>query len=94
MIKNIGSGIIGLACMAASILGLIIHVWTIVISFSVSGLFAAVLTLMFPVLSEIFWFFNVGSNVGFGTTYCVAIIAYIGLFGVVFLGAAMASKEN
>ena len=92
--EYLGGGIIGLAWLAASILGLVIHVWTIVIAFSVSGLFAAVLTLVFPVLSEIFWFFKVGSNVSFGTTYCVSIMAYVGLFGVGFLGAMIASSGD
>ena len=92
--ENVGGGIMGLAWIAASILGLIIHVWTIVIAFSVSGLFAAVLTLVFPVLSEIYWFFKVGSNVGFDATYCVSIMAYVGLFGVAFLGAMVASSGD
>lgn len=90
----VGGGIMGLAWIAASILGLVIHVWTIVIAFSVSGLFAAVLTLIFPVLSEIWWFFIVGSNVSFSSTYCVSIMAYVGLFGVVFLGAMIASRGD
>lgn len=92
--KIVGGGLIGLAWIAASILGLVIHVWTIVIAFSVSGLFAAVLTLVFPVLSESYWFFKVGSNVSFSTTYCVSIMAYVGLFGVVFLGAMIASRGD
>ena len=92
--ETVGGGIMWLAGTAASVLGLVIHVWTIVIAFSVSGLFAAVLTLIFPVLSEIYWFFKVGSNVGFGATYCVAIMAYVGLFGVVFLGAMIASSGD
>ena len=89
--KYVGGGIMGLSWIAASILGLVIHVWTIVIAFSVSGLFAAVLTMVFPVLSEIYWFFKVGNNVGFVTTYCVSIMAYVGLFGIAFLGTMVAT---
>ena len=84
--ENVGGGIMALAFIAMQILGLVIHVWTIVIAFSVSGLFAAVLTLLLPVVSEIFWFFKVGMNVSFGTTYCVAIMAYVGFCGVAWLG--------
>jgi len=83
----VGGGLVGLAGLAATILGLVIHVWTIVIAYAIGGLFAAVLTLIFPVLSEAFWFFKVGTNVSFGTLYCLSIIAYVGLFGIVFLGA-------
>lgn len=93
MRENVGGGIMGLAGITASILGLVIHVWTIVIAFSASGLFAAVLTLVFPVLSEIYWFLGIGSNFGFGATYCLAIMAYVGLFGVMFLGAMIISSR-
>lgn len=92
--ENVGGGIMVLALVVASILGLVVHVLTIVIAFSVSGLFAAILTLIFPVLSEIYWFLKVGSNVGFGTTYCVSIMAYVGLFGVGALGVMIASSGD
>ncbi|MDP2605017.1 MAG: hypothetical protein Q8S00_20925 [Deltaproteobacteria bacterium] len=91
--EYLGGGIMGLAWIAASILGLVIHVWTIVIAFLVSGLFAAVLTLIFPFLSEIYWFFKIGNNVGFGATYCVSIMAYVGLFAIGFLGGAMIASS-
>ncbi len=92
--EDLAAGIMTLMAIVGSILGLIIHVWTIVIAFLVSGLFAAVLTVIFPVLSEIYWFFKVGSNVGFSATYCVSIMAFVGLFGVVFLGATIASRGD
>ena len=93
--EYIGGGIMMLAYIVAGILGLVIHVWTIVIAFMTSGLFAAVLTFIFPVLSEIYWFFKVGSSLGFGTNYCIVIMVHIGLFGVVFLGAKIAGNgEN
>lgn len=92
--ETAGGGVMALAGLGASMLGLIIHVWTVVIAFSVAGMFAAVLTLIFPVLSQVFWFFKVGANMGFGTMYCVAIMAYIGCFVIVFLGAAMLAPRT
>jgi hypothetical protein len=89
-----GFGIMGLAFAIQSILGLVIHVWTVVIAYLTSGLFASVLTLIFPVLSEIYWFFKVGSNLGFGVNYCVAIMAYILLWVVAFVGLKIASSGN
>ena len=83
--ENIGVGIMGLAWLAASVLGLVIHVWTIIIAFSIKGLFAAVVTLIFPFLSELYWFIKVGSNIGYNTTYCISIMAYIGLFVIMLL---------
>jgi len=90
--ETVGGGIMGLAGTAASVLGLVIHVWTIVIAFAVSGLVGAVTTLMFPVLGEVYWFFKVGGNAGFSTIYCISLMAYVGLFGIVFLGAKIANK--
>ena len=90
----VGVGIMGIAGITVSILGLVIHVWTIVIAFSVSGLLAAVLTLVFPVVSEIFWFIDIGSNLGFDTTYCVSIIAYVALFGIMILGGVMVESNG
>ena len=89
-----GFGIMGLAFAIQSVLGLVIHVWTVVIAYLTSGLFAAVLTLIFPVISEIYWFFKVGSNLGFGVYYCVAIMAYILLWVVAFVGLKIASSGN
>lgn len=89
-----GIGIIALAWIAAWILGMIIHVWTIMISFAVSGMLAAVITLALPVLSEIYWFLSVGSNVGFGTTYCISVMAYAGLLCVPFFGAALVADSQ
>ena len=76
---NIVGGILGIAWLVATILGLVIHVWTIVIAYLASGIVAAVVTLLFPVLSQAYWFFKVGSNAGYDTDYCIAILAYVGL---------------
>jgi hypothetical protein len=91
--KYVGAGIMGVAWIGAAILGLVIHVWTIIIAAQLSGLFEAVLTFIFPVLSEIYWFFKVGSNFGYGSYYSVAIMAYIGLIIVTLLGAKIAEVE-
>ena len=90
----VGGGIMGLAWIAASILGLLIHLWTIILALSVSGIIAAMLTLVFPVFSEIYWFFKIGSNIGYGSIYCVSIMVYIGLFGIVFLGGMIAGSGD
>jgi len=92
--EYVGGGIMALIWIVASILALIIHVWTIVISFLLSGLFAAILTLVFPVLSEIYWFFKIGSNMGYGTTYCVSMIVFICLIGLLLVGGMIASSRS
>lgn len=39
------------------LMALIVHIWTVVIAYNESGLFASILTLIFPMLSEIYWVF-------------------------------------
>ena len=82
--ENIVVGIVALAWLGAGVLGLVIHVWTIVIAFSVSGTIGAVLSLIFPVGAEIVWFTATGIHDGFGSVYCVTIIVYLGLVGTCF----------
>ena len=94
-LRNIvGGGFVGIGMIAISVLGLIIHVWTIIIAYSFSGIFASILTLIFPVLSEIYWFFKVGNNIGYGALYCVSIIAFICSFGIAYLGTMILSKDK
>jgi|GEM_PF-1225618 len=90
----VGGGFIGIGMIAIYILGLIIHIWTIVIAYSVSGILASVLTLIFPVLSEIYWFFKIGNHFGYSALYCVAIIAYVCSFGIAYLGTMILSKDQ
>ena len=92
--ENVGCGILGLTMIAVNILCVVIHVWTIVIAFLVSGIFAAVITFIFPVVSEVYWFLNIGANVGFGTTYCVSIMVLIVLFVVMFIGDEMMASSR
>ena len=90
--ENVGAGVMGLAWMGAWVLGAIIHVYTIVIAYSLSGLVAAVITLAFPVVSQVYWFFKVASFAGFGATYCITVMAFLGLLGLGFAGALLAAS--
>ena len=47
----------------------ILHIWTIIISFSLRGPLAAVITFFFPIISTVYWFFVSGSIIGFFTLY-------------------------
>jgi hypothetical protein len=94
-LRNIvGGGFMGIGVIAISVLGLIIHIWTIIIAYSFSGIFASILTLIFPILSEIYWFFKVGNNFGYSTLYCVANIAYVCFLGIAYLGTMILSKDK
>lgn len=93
-VRQVATG--GMAMMfmlAATILGLLIHVWTIVIAFNVSGVFSAVVSLMFPFFAQFYWFFKVGHNVGYDSNYCVGILAYIMLWVGMLLFGALTYKD-
>ncbi len=92
--NNIGTGIMGISVIALSILGMIIHVWTIVLAFLLAGLFAAVMTLIFPVFSQIIWFFTIGNKMGYTNLYCLSIIGYIVLIGFAFFGAIITAGDE
>lgn len=88
--EGTGCALVGIAYPVIGILGLIIHIWTIVIAYNVSGLIGAIVTLIFPVLSQIYWFIKVWSFAGTVLNfYCIAILAYVGGFIVMFVGISM-----
>lgn len=39
----------------ASVLAAVVHIWTVIIAFKVSGLVAAILSFFFPIISQIYW---------------------------------------
>jgi hypothetical protein len=88
-----GTGIAGIALLVAVILALVIHVWTIVIAFSETGLFGGALTLVFPIFSEVYWFIRVWHALGIDSMYCVAILAYLGLWIVGSIAFALTPSK-
>lgn len=93
--ENVGCALAGTAYAIVSVLGIIIHVWTIILAFMVKGFFAAIITFILPVLAQIFWFFKVGANVGYtNNSFCIAIMVYAGLWLVVYLGVAISGGKS
>jgi hypothetical protein len=70
-----------------ALLALAIHLWTVVLVFRFgAGLFRTALAFFFPVIAEIavgaaFW-----NAVGFFNPYCLALLAYVGLWLASWLG--------
>lgn len=45
------------------ITAIITHIWTVIIAFSVGGLFAGIISLFLPFLAELYWMFRMfGEN--------------------------------
>lgn len=74
-----------LIILVGYILGVIVHLWTVIIAFSEGGFLAGILSFIFPVLSEIYWVISLwGENDAYVNT---AIIATILVFVAPFLSA-------
>lgn len=92
---NIGSGLFVIGAWLASILGVVIHTWTVIMAWRIAGFFAAVITMIFPIFAEGYWFFKVGFNVGFlNNWYCIAIMTYVGLSIIGFAVLALIERDN
>ncbi len=89
-----GCAIAGVAYPLMGLLGFVIHVWTIVIAFATKGLLAAILSLMLPVLAQLYWAIVIWSASGtFANPYCLALVGYAGLWVLIIGGFAMASRD-
>ena len=56
ILLNIGIASGGIFYFIIGILGLVIHLWTIAISFYYGGVFSAIIALSLPFIAEFFWF--------------------------------------
>ena len=85
-----GCVLVGLAYPVMILLGVVLHLWTIVIAFSRTGFGAALLTFIFPVLSELYWGRRVWNATGtLANAYCGALLAYGALWLTVVIGFSL-----
>jgi hypothetical protein len=73
MIK-VFAGLLYLHAILFWILGGLIHLWTVYIAFSLTGLFGGVVSFFFPVISEIYLGYQAWSLDGFNTLYIQCLI--------------------
>ncbi len=93
--KGVGYVLVGIAYPIMGILGLVIHIWTIVIAFTTSGLVSAVISLMLPVVAQIYWFIKVWSIAETVLNqYCLAILVYVGCWIVIIIGMRMVDSSS
>ncbi len=93
--KSTGVMLMGFAYPTMTLLGLVIYVWTIVIAFDVSGIISAVISVLTPVVAQMFWFVKVWGITGTPLNwYCLAIFAYIICWVVLVFGQRMMELEK
>ena len=87
----------GLLYIVMAILGLLLHLWTILIAFGYSGIIAALISLVFPVVAELYWAFYSWKAAGtIVNTYCVSLGIYIVMFivSISIIGLASSLAED
>lgn len=60
-----------------------IHIWTIWMSYSTYGIIGAGITLVTPILSQIFWFVQFWRLTDtFFNPYCICVVTYLAIWGI------------
>ncbi|UCG89138.1 MAG: hypothetical protein JSW71_11610 [Gemmatimonadota bacterium] len=86
--------IVSLAYPILGILGLVIHIWTIVIAYEISGLVGAAISFMLPVLAQIYWGIAAWQETGtIANPYCLAVIGYFVVLVLGGIGVALADRN-
>lgn len=86
-----------ISMMVKVLLGVAIHLYTVYIAYKVSGLLSAIVTLVLPVLAEMFWIVKILLNTGYFWSYLtIACAIYIGIWVLfsIFAGIAAASEPR
>lgn len=93
---GIAAGVMTISGVVLWLGGILIHLWTIIIAFSVSGFFAAFMTFMLPVLAQIYWLFeSFRYSETYLNNYSLAILVYVILFVFVLLcGSIISAVED
>ncbi|PRO65822.1 hypothetical protein [Alkalicoccus urumqiensis] len=60
--------------------GVLIHLWTAYIAFSISGITAAVISLFLPVISQFYWGIVAFMQNGFASAYVQWLILFFGMW--------------
>ena len=74
----------------ASVLAAVVHVWTVIIAFKISGFWAALLSFFFPFISQIFW---VIKTFGENMMYFYVVLATVAIaFIAAIIGIVLKEK--
>jgi len=80
--------------LIALIAGALLHAWTIILSWQLSGFGAAMRDLLLPGPAEIVWAFVLYRQAGFWNLYTLSVIAVAVLQMVAYLGGRRRGEER
>ena len=90
--ENATAGVLGILFLIMNILGVLIHLFTVLMANEVDGFIMAAVTLVLPVVAELFWFVKVWIIRGeFLNPYTMGILVYVS--GYILIGIIL-SKIN
>lgn len=77
------------------LLGFLIHIWTIIIVYSIHGIIGGVIAFILPFISEIYLIYMSWSISGtFFTKYNIVIVGYVILFVILWMLVALLAKTE
>ena len=97
IIHGLAIWVAGMSMIVNTVGGVAIHLFTVWIAFKASGIIAAVLTLIFPLLGTLFWIFRLWDITGvFWHFLTLAAVAYLFVIAVMmgFLAIAAATEPS
>ncbi len=89
------SGFTYIGYLIISILCFILYVWSIIISYFMYGIIGAALTVLFPVVSQIFWFFRLWIlTKNILNPYCLAFLVALVIILIMIPFIIIAAKTD
>ena len=90
---GMGLGCISMSMMQLAMIGL--HFFTVFLAFVTSGLISAVLTLCFPFISWVYWFYRFWKASGtIFNLYGIASLVVVGLFVLMMVGGGLMASDD
>lgn len=97
VVHGISVSLLSMSMMLKVLLGVLVHFLAIFIAWDLSGFWAALFTLFFPVIGEVFWIYKIWSHTGvFWSILTIGCALYIGVWIAlsVFVGIAAATEPG
>ena len=95
LVHGIAITMMGILMLVAHLAAAGVHLFTVFIAYQFSGLFAAFVTLLFPLAGTLFWIFNIWMQSGiFFHSLTVASLGVILLYVIMMMFAGVASATE
>lgn len=93
--ENATIGVLGILLIIMNILGVLIHLFTVLMAYEVSGFIMAAVTLAMPVFAELFWFVRVWIiREEFLNPYTMGILVYLSAYILMITIGNMTNKNK